>query len=903
MVSHLRSYASRPRLASPAGCFSDGDRTGHYARPPIVGLVARVLALAAAVVGAVTACEDDPMTPVAADPPVPTMIAISPASAAFHSIGDSVRMIATVSDQYGQAMANVAVAWSSSDTAVANVTEGLVTAVGNGSATVIATAGTATASAEVAVDQLVAELDVSPAAHTLVAIGDTVRFVAEARDGNGHVVTGAEFVWSSDDESVVNVNSEGLATAAANGSARVTATSGSQTASAEVSVEQEVAEVSVSPPPTVLGAFGDTVRLSAEATDANGHVVAGTAFTWTSGDTLIAVVDDVGLVTAVGNGEADIMAASGAVSGTAAVTVAQKLGAVAVSPSTGTLEALGDTVRLLAEATDANGHPVVGTVFTWTSGNTLVAMVDSAGLVTAVGNGQTEIAAASGAVSGTATVTVAQQPGAVVVTPSTDTLVALGDTVRLSAEAMDSNGNSVSGTVFTWVSGDTLIAVVDDTGLVAAVGNGATTVTAASGGAVGNAMVTVIQLADSVIVTPSADSVALADTLSFSAEALDANGHAVVGATFRWSSSDPSVAPVDAGGQVYGFAEGAATISAEARSAQGTAQITVFNPDRAALVALYEATDGPNWLNNENWLTDAPLGDWYGVRMLGDRVGYLDLDWNRLNGPIPAQLGTLTRLRNLFLDHNALIGTIPPELGALSNLTVLVLGNNELTGEIPSELGRLSDLSTLRIGHHAFTGPLPPELGNLSNLRHLIIAQAQGGQSRDGIGLTGAIPEELGKLNSLEALWLDSNHLSGPVPAGLGSLARLIDLRLGNNDLEGRVPDAFLDLDLEQFQWQNNPLCLPATPAFRAWRGRIRTAIGPYCAANTIAAVEGARGPWTIASPISVEPLARCKAPWRSANTETGKPGQAERVVWTGGGGRVMHDPSIGCPSHRPGPP
>ncbi len=33
----------------------------------------------------------------------------------------------------------------------------------------------------------------------------------------------------------------------------------------------------------------------------------------------------------------------------------------------------------------------------------------------------------------------------------------------------------------------------------------------------------------------------------------------------------------------------------------------------AALVALYESTDGPNWVNNENWLTDAPLGEWYGV--------------------------------------------------------------------------------------------------------------------------------------------------------------------------------------------------------------------------------------------------------------------------------------------------
>ena len=63
-----------------------------------------------------------------------------------------------------------------------------------------------------------------------------------------------------------------------------------------------------------------------------------------------------------------------------------------------------------------------------------------------------------------------------------------------------------------------------------------------------------------------------------------------------------------------GVAEGTATIRASAGSAQGTAEIMVGpNQDRAALIALYEATDGPNWVDAENWLTDAPLGDWYGV--------------------------------------------------------------------------------------------------------------------------------------------------------------------------------------------------------------------------------------------------------------------------------------------------
>ena len=66
------------------------------------------------------------------------------------------------------------------------------------------------------------------------------------------------------------------------------------------------------------------------------------------------------------------------------------------------------------------------------------------------------------------------------------------------------------------------------------------------------------------------------------------------GATVAWTSSDASVATVDATGLVTAVANGTAT----AGSASGTAAVTVrANLDRAALVALYEATDGPNWLN------------------------------------------------------------------------------------------------------------------------------------------------------------------------------------------------------------------------------------------------------------------------------------------------------------------
>ena len=89
--------------------------------------------------------------------------------------------------------------------------------------------------------------------------------------------------------------------------------------------------------------------------------------------------------------------------------------------------------------------------------------------------------------------------------------------------------------------------------------------------------------------------------------------------------------------------------------------------DRAALVALYNATDGPNWRRKGDWMSDDPLGVWYGVTV-GDngRVIELILKENQLSGEIPAELGNLTNLSLLNLDRNQLSGEIPAELGNLA---------------------------------------------------------------------------------------------------------------------------------------------------------------------------------------------------------------------------------------------
>lgn len=166
--------------------------------------------------------------------------------------------------------------------------------------------------------------------------------------------------------------------------------------------------------------------------------------------------------------------------------------------------------------------------------------------------------------------------------------------------------------------------------------------------------------------------------------------------------------------------------------------------DRAALVALYRATGGDNWRRNDNWLSNAPISEWYGVH--GHRayvqgrlyeapspIVELALDNNNLRGTIPPELGQLVHLKKLYLSRNRLSGAIPPELGQLVNLRFLELQHNRLSGSIPPELGQLKNLIALWLGHNQLSGAIPPELGNLPNLAAANII---------GNSFTGCLPSQ-----------------------------------------------------------------------------------------------------------------------------------------------------------------
>ena len=245
--------------------------------------------------------------------------------------------------------------------------------------------------------------------------------------------------------------------------------------------------------------------------------------------------------------------------------------------------------------------------------------------------------------------------------------------------------------------------------------------------------------------------------------------------------------------------------------------------DRDALVALYNATDGPNWTNSANWLSDRPVGEWYGVQSWEEgRANALRLSANGLSGSLPAELGNLSNLQLLTLARNQLSGTIPSELGNLSNLRHLNFSENQLAGSIPSELGSLTRLGYLDFAGNQLSGNIPSRLGSLTDLTQLWLNRNQlsgsipsefGKLTRltdlhlSGNQLSGSIPSELGNLSNLEVLYLDDNQLSGTIPSALGNLSNLESLSLNHNQLSGTIPSELGNLsNLDDLSLNHNQL-------------------------------------------------------------------------------------------------
>jgi len=212
----------------------------------------------------------------------------------------------------------------------------------------------------------------------------------------------------------------------------------------------------------------------------------------------------------------------------------------------------------------------------------------------------------------------------------------------------------------------------------------------------------------------------------------------------------------------------------------GTTTAQVLEQDSLTLVAFYNSTGGPNWTNNNHWLT-GPVSTWYGVTLTNNRIKKIILNSNNLVGTLPPELGQLNVLVTIALSNDTgLTGEIPIELFQIDSLKQIGIGNCSLTGIIPSSIGNCSFLTELNLPQNNLTGPIPPEIGNLGSLKFLDLHDNQ---------LSGTIPLELGNCTNLLELWLNNNFLTGALPTELANLNEVYYFDVSFNKLEGDIPD------------------------------------------------------------------------------------------------------------------
>lgn len=389
--------------------------------------------------------------------------------------GETVQLTATVTP------AGVAepVTWTSSNEEVVVVSDGKVTAVNAGKAVVTAQIGDKSASCEVTV--------------TIPSEGITLsKTELNLKKGEWEQLTATitpedatdKLEWSSSNDAVAPVSSEGRVSAVGGGEAVITARAGSMSATCKVTVAVPVTGISVNPESATLYVGGESMTLQATVLpeDADNKEVV-----WTSDNTAVATVDAHGVVSPIAEGTAVITATAKGTDKSASCTVTvtyKEVESVAVSPSTMTLY-IGEKGTLTAQVLPAYAKDKS---VTWASADEAVATVSQTGEVTAVALGAVEISATAGQKTGKCTVSVISRLVTSVTLDKTELTMNLFEQEKLTATVTPSNAED--GEVV-WTSTDLEVATVDENGNVTSQKPGTAVITATAGKYSANCNVTV----------------------------------------------------------------------------------------------------------------------------------------------------------------------------------------------------------------------------------------------------------------------------------------------------------------------------------------------------------------------------------------------------------------------------
>ena len=644
---------------------------------------------------------------------------------------------------------------------------------------------------------------------------------ARVLDQNNAPMPSAVVTWSSSEASVVTVNASGLVTAAGNGTATVTARSGTATSSVPVTVKQVAVSIVIEPSEVTLMSLGSTIQLTATVVDRNGQPVTDTVVTWRSSDISVATVAASGLVTAVGNGTATITALSGSIARTVSVVIT-------------------DTARdrdvLVALYHSTNGPEWTHST-NWLSDNPLNTWYG----VNTNDTGQViSLELAGNHLSGPIP-------------------VELGSLKNLSYVKL--HANELSGPIPPALGQLQYLTVL---------GLGSNELTDPIPPELSELQnLEQLYLYNNRFKGPIP--VELGQLKNLRELRLDGN---------KLPGPIPAVL-----GQLknleilaLGSNQLSGTIPVELGQLQSLESLYLGSnllsgsipSELGQLQNLRELGLGGNQLSGS---IPGELGKLQSLTSLS-------LSNNNLSGSIPSKLGNLQKLTYLGAFFNQLAGSIPPDLGQLQNLESLQLYFNQLSGSIPSELGQLQNLRRLGLSHNSgLEGPLPETFImlsklvdlNLNNTRICVPSTDQfqtwvegvafdvgsppfcSGFQRDALIALyenthgtewtksnswntvkplsewyGITTNEIGQVTGID---LVNNNLNGTLPGRLSDLDHLTTLNLSfNTDLSGSIPLSYTSLGLETLLLEGTSICAPRTSAFQEWLSGLQQRSVSECA-------------------------------------------------------------------------
>ena len=414
------------------------------------------------------------------------------------------------------------------------------------------------------------------------------KLVVLVTDSLGNPVSGTSVAWAatsgggSMDSTVTVTNAAGrtrarLTLGVAAGSNTATATSSGLVGSPVTFTATGTGTVTstiVTPQLDTIVSLNATFALAAQSRDAATNPIAG-SFTWVSRTPAVATVSSAGIVTAVANGFTWVVVTeTGGTRDSALIVVQQRVATINVTPGTRTIYKTR-TFQFTASAVDGMGNVMPGIMaFTWSTVTPSVATVDTAGLVTGVTLGGTQVRAKSGAITGVAGVTILTPITRIIVgrdsagVPVSDStaLPSLGVGRFFRAEARDTLDAVMTGVTFAWSSTNGSVALVDSITATRARAltnaNGTTAIQATADGITGSAALKVQQVLASIELTPTPDTIGVTGTVQLTARGKDANARYISGGTFAYASSNASIATVNSGGVVTGIALGTANVTA-----------------------------------------------------------------------------------------------------------------------------------------------------------------------------------------------------------------------------------------------------------------------------------------------------------------------------------------------------